>query len=155
MSVKSIRLQKILELIEKNRVDTQEQLQMLLKEQEDIQTTQATISRDIKELGLVKVSDGEGNYYYAYGRRSSGNLEKKFHAVFVQSVMSVDYAGHITCLRCHTGMANAACAALDTMGFEGVVGTLAGDDTIFVLMRNEEQAQSLAGQISGMLEVHR
>ena len=84
MSVKSIRLQKILELIDKKRIDTQEQLQQMLKEQEGIQTTQATISRDIKELGLVKISDGEGNYYYAYGHRSSGSLEKKFHAVFVQ-----------------------------------------------------------------------
>ena len=62
MSVKSIRLQKILELIDKKRIDTQEQLQQMLKEQEGIQTTQATISRDIKELGLVKISDGEGNY---------------------------------------------------------------------------------------------
>ena len=63
MSLKSVRLQKILELIEKNRIDTQEQLQQLLRDQENIQTTQATISRDIKELGLVKISDGEGNYY--------------------------------------------------------------------------------------------
>ncbi len=152
MSVKSIRLQKILELIDKNRIDTQEQLQQMLKEQEGIQTTQATISRDIKELGLVKISDGEGNYYYAYGHRSSGSLEKKFHAVFVQSVVSVDYAGHIACLRCHTGMANAACAALDTMGLDGIVGTLAGDDTIFILMRSEDQAKSITDQIGKILD---
>ena len=154
MSPKSVRLQKILELIEKNRIDTQEQLQQLLRDQENIQTTQATISRDIKELGLVKISDGEGNYYYAYGRRDRGNLEKKYHAVFMQSLLSVDYAGHITCIRCHTGMANAACAALDTMGFDGVVGTLAGDDTIFVLMRNEGQAEALAAQITAILDKH-
>ena len=154
MSLKSVRLQKILELIEKNRIDTQEQLQQLLRDQENIQTTQATISRDIKELGLVKISDGEGNYYYAYGRRDRSNLEKKYHAVFMQSLLSVDYAGHITCIRCHTGMANAACAALDTMGFDGVVGTLAGDDTIFVLMRNEGQAEALAAQITAILDKH-
>lgn len=154
MSVKSVRLQKILELIEKNRVDTQEQLQELLFTQENIQTTQATISRDIKELGLVKVSDGEGNYYYAPGQRDKSNLEKKYRAVFVQSLVSADYAGHITCIRCHTGMANAACAALDTMGFTGVVGTLAGDDTIFVLMRTEEQARLLADQIAEILREH-
>lgn len=154
MSVKSVRLQKILELIEKNRVDTQEQLQELLLTQEKIQTTQATISRDIKELGLVKVSDGEGNYYYAPGQRDKGSLEKKYRAVFVQSLLSADYAGHITCIRCHTGMANAACAALDTMGFSGVVGTLAGDDTIFILMRTEEEARALSEQVKEILREH-
>ncbi len=154
MSVKSVRLQKILELIERNRIDTQEQLQELLLTQENIRTTQATISRDIKELGLVKVSDGEGNYHYAPGQRDKGNLEKKYRAVFVQSLLSVDYAGHITCIRCHTGMANAACAALDTMGFGGVVGTLAGDDTIFVLMRSEEEARLLSEQIQEILQEH-
>jgi transcriptional regulator of arginine metabolism len=154
MSVKSVRLQKILELIEHSRIDTQEQLQELLAARENIQTTQATISRDIKELGLVKVSDGEGNYYYALGQRDKGNLEKRYRAVFAQSLMSVDYAGHITCIRCHTGMANAACAALDTMGFSGVVGTLAGDDTIFVLMRTEEQAKALADQVAEILNEH-
>ena len=152
MSIKSVRLQKIMELIEHNRIDTQEQLQEMLREKEDIHTTQATISRDIKELGLVKVSDGEGNYYYAFGRREDGNLEKRYQSVFVQCLKSVDYAGHITCIRCHTGMANAACAALDTMGFAGVVGTLAVDDTIFVLMRSEEQAKALTEQISGILQ---
>ena len=106
----------------------------------------------IKELGLVKISDGEGNYYYALGRRDDSNLEKRYQAVFVQSLKSVDYAGHITCIRCHTGMANAACAALDTMGFAGVVGTLAGDDTIFVLMRSEEQAKAMTEQISNILQ---
>ena len=150
MSIKSVRLQKIMELIEHNRIDTQEQLQEMLREKENIQTTQATISRDIKEL--VKISDGEGNYYYALGRRDDGNLEKRYQAVFVQSLKSVDYAGHITCIRCHTGMANAACAALDTMGFAGVVGTLAGDDTIFVLMRSEEQAKAMTEQISNILQ---
>ncbi len=152
MSIKSVRLQKIMQLIENNRVDTQEQLQELLWKRENIQTTQATISRDIKELGLIKVSDGEGNYYYAVGRRDDGGLEKRYQAVFVQSLKSVDYAGHITCIRCHTGMANAACAALDTMGFAGVVGTLAGDDTIFVLMRSEPQARALADQIASILQ---
>ena len=133
-------------------IDTQEQLQEMLREQENILTTQATISRDIKELGLVKVSDGDGNYHYAVGRRDDGSLEKRYQSVFSQCLKSVDYAGHITCIRCHTGMANAACAALDTMGFDGVVGTLAGDDTIFVLMRSEDQAKVLTEQISGILQ---
>ena len=64
----------------------------------------------------------------------------------------MDYAGHIACLRCHTGMANAACAALDTMGLDGIVGTLAGDDTIFILMRSEDQAKSITEQIGKILD---
>ena len=152
MSVKSVRLQKILELIDKNRVDTQEQLQELLFTQEKIQTTQATISRDIKELGLVKVSDGEGNYYYAPGQRDKSNLEKKYRAVFVQSLVSVDYAGHITCIRCHTGMANAACEMFDSMHWENVVGTLSGDDTFFILMRTEEAAAEISRELGNYYE---
>jgi len=152
MSVKSVRLQKILELIEHYHIDTQEQLQEMLSTKENIHTTQATISRDIKELGLVKISDGDGNYHYAIGRRDRSNLEKKYRVVFVQSIVSVDYAGHIVCVRCHTGMGNAACAALDTMGFENIVGTLAGDDTIFVLMRSQEAAAQLTERINNIVQ---
>ena len=151
MRMKAKRQAEILRLVGCQDIETQEQMLDCLRTC-GIRATQATISRDIKELGLVKVSDGEGNYYYAFGRREDGNLEKRYQSVFVQCLKSVDYAGHITCIRCHTGMANAACAALDTMGFAGVVGTLAGDDTIFVLMRSEEQAKALTEQISGILQ---
>ena len=149
--MKEQRQKAILKLIQEEDLEVQEELLERLHKL-GFACTQATISRDIKELGLIKVSDGEGNYYYAVGRRDDGGLEKRYQAVFVQSLKSVDYAGHITCIRCHTGMANAACAALDTMGFAGVVGTLAGDDTIFVLMRSEPQARALADQIASILQ---
>ena len=78
-------------------------------------------------------------------------MVKKFRAVFVESVVSVDYAQNIVVIKCHTGMANAACASLDSMAeMEGIVGTLAGDDTIFVLMRTEEMAAHLTGRIQEM-----
>ena len=149
--MKALRLAKIVELVEKNEVYTQEDLLVLLA-QEGIVTTQATISRDIKELNLVKSVTEDGKYRYMTSRKKQNDsLEKKFRSVFVESVVLVDYAQNVVVVKCHTGMANAACAALDTMGLDGVVGTLAGDDTIFVLMRTEELAHHISDQIRGML----
>lgn len=149
--MKSLRLSKIIEIVENNDVYTQEHLLKLLGEQ-GFSITQATISRDIKELNLVKIITEDGKYKYTTTRKKQhDNLTKKYHSVFLDSVISVDFAQNIIVLKCHTGMANAACAALDTMHFEGMVGTLAGDDTIFVLMRSERQAQGVAGEIREFL----
>lgn len=149
--MKALRLQKIVELVEKNEVYTQDDLLKLLAE-EGIATTQATISRDIKELNLVKAITEDGKYKYTTARKQQNhNMEKKYRAVFMESIMEVDYALNTVVIRCHTGMANAACAALDTMDFQGIVGTLAGDDTIFVLMRTEALADSLASEVKSML----
>lgn len=149
--MKALRLAKIVELVEKNEVYTQEDLLQLLA-QEGITTTQATISRDIKELNLVKSVTEDGKYKYTTSRKKqTDTMEKKFRSVFVESVVLVDYAQNIVVVKCHTGMANAACAALDTMGLEGIVGTLAGDDTIFILMRTEELAHNISDEIRAML----
>lgn len=148
--MKALRLTKIMELIEKYEIYTQEDLLLRLRE-EGIETTQATISRDIKELNLIKGVTEDGKYKYVMARKKSGSLDQKYHAILVESLMSSDYAGNTVVLRCHTGMANAACAALDRMGFEGIVGTLAGDDTIFVLMRDESQAKALCQKMDQMI----
>ena len=152
--MKALRLAKIIELVEKNEVYTQEDLLKLLA-QEGFQTTQATISRDIKELNLVKTLTAEGKYQYTTTRKKqTDNMEKKFRAVFLESVLSVDYALNTAVIKCHTGMANAACASLDGMAeMEGIVGTLAGDDTIFVLMRSEEGAAHLVRRIEQMISL--
>ena len=114
--MKALRLVKIMELVDRYEIYTQEDLLRYLRE-EGIETTQATISRDIKELNLVKTITEDGKYKYsAVRRRRNDDLEKKYHAVFVESLISVDYAGNTVAFLCHTGMANAACAALDTMG---------------------------------------
>lgn len=148
--MKALRLAKIAELVDQHKIYTQEDLLHLL-EQEGIVTTQATISRDIKELNLVKAVTEDGKYCYMMPReQKNDNLEKKFYSVFLEAVISIDFAGHIVSVRCHTGMANAACAAMDTMKLEGIVGTLAGDDTFFILMRTEEQAQNICEQIRQM-----
>ena len=150
--MKTIRLAKITDLVENHEIFTQEELLSYLAA-EGIITTQATISRDIKELNLVKSLTASGKYKYTTTRKKqTDNLEKKFRAVFMESVIFVDYAMNTVVLKCHTGMANAACAALDTMAdMDGVVGTLAGDDTIFVLMRTEELARSLKEALMDML----
>ena len=149
--MKALRLAKIVELVETHEIYTQEDLLVLLA-QEGFVTTQATISRDIKELNLVKAITEDGKYKYITIRKQKNDtMVKKFRAVFVESVVSVDYAQNIVVIKCHTGMANAACASLDSMAeMEGIVGTLAGDDTIFVLMRTEEMAAHLTGRIQEM-----
>ncbi|MGI5893535.1 MAG: arginine repressor [Candidatus Merdivicinus sp.] len=150
--MKALRLAKIIELVEKHEIYTQEDLLVLLA-QEGFVTTQATISRDIKELSLIKTVTEDGKYKYTTSRKKqTDNMEKKFRAVFMESVISVDYALNTVVIKCHNGMANAACASLDTMAeMEGIVGTLAGDDTIFVLMRTEELAGHLTQRIQHMI----
>jgi len=151
--LKSLRLSKIVEIVENNDVYTQEHLLTLLRAQ-GFSITQATISRDIRELNLVKIITDDGKYKYTTTRKKQhDNLTQKYHSVFLDSVTNVDYSQNIIMLKCHTGMANAACAAFDTMEFEGVVGSLAGDDTIFVLMRSETTARDVAEEIKQYLSI--
>ncbi len=146
---------KILELINLNSVDTQEELLRLLTES-NFHVTQATVSRDIKELRLVKTQSPGGGYHYTTGSaNSSVDMSFKFHAIFTESVNSVDYAMNTVVVKCYTGMANAACAALDSIRWKGVVGTLAGDDTIFILMRDQATAAEFVEQLRKMLSSSR
>lgn len=148
--MKTKRHSKILELISEKDIATQEDLLVYLRES-GFDVTQATVSRDIKELRLVKTMIGDGKYRYSSASSdSSADIGTKY-AVFSQSAKSVDYAGNIIVIKCFTGMANAACAVLDAMNHDGVVGTLAGDDTIFVLMRDEKLAVALVETIRKLI----
>lgn len=145
--MKSKRHEKILELILGHEVNTQEDLQRLL-EAEGYRVTQATVSRDIKELRLVKTLCADGSYRYTYAApEKSADGMARFRSIFSETVISVDNAGHMVAVKCHTGMANAACAALDLLRLGGIVGTLAGDDTIFILVREPSTAQQLKQQL--------
>ncbi len=135
--MKNKRQYKILDIIKMHDVETQEMLQNLLAEY-GFNVTQATVSRDIKELRLVKKMTENGIYKYAAPEE---NRFKK--NIFIDTVTGIDYAMNTVVVRCHTGMAQAACAALDSMDYNGIVGTLAGDDTIFVLMKTEAEARKL------------
>ena len=141
---------KILELIQTHAIDTQEELLNWLR-QENFDVTQATVSRDIKELRLVKTLSPDGKYRYSTGKNTETDISGKFHMLFADSVHSVDYAGNIVAIKCYGGMAQAVCAALDSLHWEGTVGTLAGDDTIFILTRTENIAAGLVAELKKLL----
>lgn len=142
----------ILKLIEENPISTQEELlEYLCNHNFDV--TQATVSRDIKELRLIKITDENGRYRYSIPRERNTDASSKFLNIFSSSLVSVDYATNIVCVNCHAGMAQGACSALDNMGYKEIVGTVAGDDTIFVLVRSEENAKELAEKFKEIIEV--
>ena len=148
--MKTKRHSKILELISEKDIATQEDLLVYLRES-GFDVTQATVSRDIKELRLVKTMVSDGKYSYSPATSDSNADVSTKYAVFNQSAKSVDYANNMIVIKCYTGMANAACAVLDAMNHEGVVGTLAGDDTIFVLMRDEKVTVTLVENIKKLI----
>lgn len=141
----------ILELIQQYEITTQDELLAKLREN-GFEVTQATVSRDIKELRLVKAMSPSGQYRYMAGAAQGDEYLAKFYTIFSGSVISVDYAGNTCVVKCYAGMAQAACAAIDSMHFEGIVGTLAGDDTIFVLCRTPELTQQLKSSLDKMLQ---
>ena len=147
--MKAKRHAKILEFIQQNEIETQDEILEKLKRC-GFEVTQATISRDIKELRLVKTLSSTGKYRYTSVKSDTGDLSAKFYTLFVNSITNVDYAGNTVVLRCYAGMAQAVCAALDAMQWEGLVGTLAGDDTIFVLLRTESYAVKMVQNLKKM-----
>ncbi|MBQ8960815.1 MAG: arginine repressor [Ruminococcus sp.] len=136
--MKNRRHEEILDIIAQRPVATQELLIQLLAER-GIKTTQATLSRDIQQLSLVKQRDSAGVYRYTLP--AAAVTEK---SLFAESVESVDYAMNTIVLKCRAGMAQGTCAAIDQVQHEGVVGTIAGDDTIFILVRSESDAKKLS-----------
>lgn len=142
--MKSARHQAILDLIEKHPIDRQEDLLTHLREA-GFDVTQATVSRDIRDLQLVKVADGSGRYRYMPAAASGkvAHSPSRFEMIFRESVLKVDCAGHMVLVKCFSGMANAACEVFDAKQWRNVVGTLSGDDTFFILMRTEEDATAI------------
>lgn len=143
--MKNRRQEKILELIAATDVDTQEALQKMLIEC-GFPVTQATISRDIRELKLMKTSSPNGGYHYVTPDSSTAR-----RSLLTDTVTGVDHAMNTVVIKCHTGMAQAACAALDMMQHTDIVGTLAGDDTIFILTRTEQNAADLTEALKVMI----
>ncbi|MEF9968928.1 MAG: arginine repressor [Ruthenibacterium sp.] len=146
--MKNTRHSKILELINQYPIERQEELLHHLSEN-GFYVTQATVSRDIRALHLVKNPTGDGHYRYAaasaFGKAT--HTPSRFETIFRESVLKVDSAGHTVLVKCYNGMANAACEVFDAMTWSEVVGTLSGDDTFFVLMRSEEAAMEITDEI--------
>ena len=150
--MKNERQSRILEIIEQENVETQEQLQQRLQEQ-GMLCTQATISRDIKQLHLVKEPVGQGRYRYAVSsQRSRLNVADKLRGIFRESIVGIDNAQNIVVIKTMAGLANAAAAAVDSMNVPYMVGSLAGDDTAFLVMRDTESAKSFCAEIHEMLK---
>lgn len=149
--MKSKRHEKILELIRDNDIETQEQLLQQLQEN-GFNTTQATISRDIKQLHLIKEPIGRGQYRYAVSvQRSRLNVADKLRTIFRESVLTVDNAQNIVVIKTLPGLANAAGSAVDGMDVPYLVGSLAGDDTALLIMRDTESALDFTEEIKEML----
>ena len=147
---KNVRQEKILDIIANNSISTQEQIMKKLLES-GFDVTQATVSRDIKAMNLIKVQDNSGQYRYTAPKRDSDSQEK-YDAILAHAVIDADYAMNITVIHCYPGMANAACASIDNIHFQNSVGTIAGDDTIFILNRTEDDAKKLALAIKGAIK---
>ena len=147
---KNNRHEKILNLIQNYDISTQEQLMEKLNEA-GFNVTQATVSRDIKAMNLVKTQGSNGQYKYSVVRKETEHGEK-YDAILSHAVTSVDYAMNITCVHCYSGMAQAACAAIDAIHFDKSIGTIAGDDTIFILNRTEEAAKQLMNNIKSIIK---
>ena len=150
--MKNDRQTKIMEIIEREAIDTQEQLQQRLQEM-GISCTQATISRDIKQLHLIKEPIGQGKYRYAISvQRNKLNVADKLRTIFRESIISVDFAQNLVVVKTMSGLANAAAAALDSMNIPYMLGSLAGDDTALLVMRDNESARSFCEEIHEMLK---
>ena len=149
--MKNSRQAKILELIANEAINTQEGLLECLM-QSGFNVTQATVSRDIRELGIHKVRMDNGRCRYVSMRiNQGGNMSGKFAMIFSESVRAIDYAQNIVVVKCFTGMANAACATFDAAEIEDVVGTLSGDDTFIIVAKNNESAGHICEKIQKLL----
>ena len=141
--MKNQRQNLIMQIVKDENIGTQEELREALK-RHGLKVTQATVSRDIKELSLVKTIGSDGNYKYSLPALKKDIAEQNngIFGIISDAVVSVDHALNTVVVKCHTGMAQAVCAKLDN-----VVGTLAGDDTIFILMRTEKDASHMAEEL--------
>ena len=149
--MKNQRQNEILSIIENKVVFTQEDLQNELLAL-GYNVTQSTVSRDIKELRLVKSHDAQGNYRYVSHNLNNKKLESNnYHDLFVKSVKSVDYALNNVVIKSHPGMASTACVALDDMFGDMMLGSLAGDDTIIIVTRTETHSKILVDKIKNIL----
>ena len=149
--MKSQRQAKILEIISTRNIETQEQLLSALQN-EGFRGTQATISRDIKDLRIVKELTNLGTYRYTTtSNEVTGSFSSKLNAIFRECVIGYDYAQNIIVIRTLPGLASAAGSAIDAMNLSLVVGTLAGDDTVMVVMRDNNAAAAFCGEIKNLV----
>ena len=149
--MKSTRQEDIIRIISSREIETQEELAGELRAL-GYNVTQATISRDIKELQLIKVSTGErGAYKYApRPERRDSAVNERLIRILADSLINVDFAGQMIVVRTLSGSANVAAEAIDTFQWKEVLGTIAGDNTIFIVVRNKKDAEKIVARIREM-----
>ena len=149
--MKDSRQSVILQIISNQEIETQAQLIQALAEH-GISSTQATLSRDIKQLHLVKELSNSGKYHYVVSGKSRNNdRDMRLRKIFRESVTSYAVAQNIIVIHTLPGLANAAASALDAMNMNVVLGTLAGDDTVVVIMRDTNAAAAFCGEIKSLI----
>ena len=149
--MKNRRQAKIVEIISNTNVETQEQLLALLQ-QEGFRVTQATISRDIKDMRIVKELTSLGTYRYAISASEGRNsFTSRINTIFKECVVNIDYAQNIIVIRTMPGFAPAAASAIDAMHLKTIVGSLAGDDTVMIVMRDTNAAAAFCGEIHNLM----
>ena len=137
----------ILEIISENDIETQHQLLAALAER-GVKSTQATLSRDIKDMRLVKELGPNGKYRYTAGAKNeSDDSKQRLKKIFKEGVVSCDVAQNIIIVKTLPGLAPAACSAIDAMDINGLAGSIAGDDTAFLVMRDNDLAQSFYHEV--------
>lgn len=148
--MKTSRHQKILDIIEKEVVETQEDLAEKLKRL-GMDVTQATVSRDIKDLGLVKVLSVDGRYKYAFVGTPEASISNRLLNILTEAYVSSDYAMNTVVIKTLPGMAQAVASAMDSLKWKDVLGTIAGDDTLMTICRSEDAAKTLVEEIQKLI----
>ncbi len=143
--MKQGRQEMLTKLIQNKKISTQDELISELRAA-GYAVTQATVSRDIRQLQLVKRKSRSGKYYYALPDSSDDHTADRLQFMLTSAATAVDYAGNIVVIKTEGGMAQALCASLDSAELEEIIGTIAGDDTIFIAVKTQEQAVSLAAR---------
>ena len=148
--MKSARHNLILEIIEGKDVETQEELAEELKCR-GVKVTQATVSRDIKELRLLKVLSEHGGYKYATVERAEKGMNYRFIRILTESIVNIDSVNNLIVINTLSASANAACEAIDSMKWSEVMGTIAGDNTLLIITRSNEAVETLMGRFNSLL----
>lgn len=149
--MKYTRHAKILEIIEKKEIETQEELSEELRKI-GLNVTQATVSRDIKELRLIKVLSKSGKYKYATLKSQDQAMSDRLIRLFKESILTIESAGNLIVLKTITAAAQAAASAIDAANIEGVVGTVAGDDTILVVIKDLSQVDQAVEKFKKLMK---
>ena len=149
--MKSVRHDLILDIIDKKDIETQEELAAELKAR-GVKVTQATVSRDIKELRLLKVLSENGGYKYATAERAEKGMSERFIRILAESVMSIESAVNLIVIKTISASAQAAAEAIDSLKWPELLGTIAGDNTILVIARSEEAVESVVSRYHALIK---